>query len=208
MGSRMKVVVGLVALVAVLAMFAGPGWSQDKPATPPAEPQFDEMMAKWVEVNAKGPEHEHLASFVGTWDAVSRMWPAPGAPVMESKAEAVFKTILDGRYLQQDYKCDAPEMAFDGLDLIGYDNLKKKYVSLWIDSMSTGMYLSLGSPDATGKVVTYYGFTDDPMTGERDKMSRTVWREESSDRLVLEMYEKPAGADEFKIMEIVYTRRK
>jgi hypothetical protein len=197
-----------VALVAVALLVCGQVVSQERGTEPPGNQQWAEMMAKWAEVNAKGPEHEAFKNMVGTWDTVSRMWMTPGAPPTESVGQAEYRLILDGRFLEQSYKCASMPMAFEGLGLTGYDRFSKKYVSIWMDSMSTGISMSMGTADASGKVFTYYGTVDDPTTGERDIVVKTVIRQLSDDKGVLEVYEKRAGMDEFKSMEITYTRRK
>jgi len=169
---------------------------------------MQEMMAKWAVVNAKGPEHEAFRNMVGKWDTVTQMWMAPGVPPTESPGQAEFRLILDGRFVEQVYKCQSMGMAYEGLGLTGYDRFKKKYVGIWIDNLCNAMYLSQGAADASGKTFTYYGTVDDPMTGEQDIFTRMVIRELAADKIVMEMYEKRARTNERKTMEIVYTRAK
>jgi hypothetical protein len=162
------------------------------------------MMARWMEMNAKGPEHERFKDAVGTWKTVMKMWMAPDAPPQVSEGTAEFKLLLDGRYLQQMYKCDAQQ--FEGVGIEGYDRMRKKYVSIWMDNMSTGIYMSEGTADASGKVFTYFGKMDDIMTGERDKIAKSIARTIDDNKLVFEMYDRRPDVGEFKTMEITYTR--
>lgn len=198
-----------MALAVVAMLVTSQVVSQDKPAQqPPGEEQMAEMMAKWKELNAKGPEHKKFEEMVGTWDTEMRSWMAPGAEPMVSPGTAEIRLILDGRYVEQKFKCEMMGEKFEGLSIEGYDRFKKKYVSIWMDNSSTGIFMSEGTADESGKVFTYYGKMDDPMTGEKDKLVKSVAREISKDKVVFEMYDKRPGVGEFKSMEITYTRKK
>lgn len=204
---KSKLVTGGIAIAIAGLLVSTQVVSQEK-ETPQkgAAAGMQEMMAKWAAVNAKGPEHEAFRDMVGKWDTITQMWMAPGVPPTEAPGQAEFRLILDGRFVEQVYKCEA--MAFEGLAITGYDRFKKKYVSIWLDSMSNAMCTTLGTADASGKVFTYYGTVDDPMTGEQDILTKMVLRELSTDKVIAEMYEKRAGTDERKTMEIVYARAK
>src|SRR5439155_18730659 len=77
-----------------------------------------------------GPEHEHLKKMEGTWDAVIR------AGEGESKGTMVYKMELGGFWLVSDFKAEFGGQPFRGRGVDGYDPVKKKYVSSWVDSMS------------------------------------------------------------------------
>lgn len=207
MSGRTRIMTGVLALGAVAIWLTVPVVSQDN-ATASSTPDFNEMMAKWAALNAKGPEHAKLAQMVGTWDTETKMWMAPGAPPTVSHGTAEFRLILDGRYLEQTFRGEVFGQPFEGRAVEGYDRIKKKYVSTWIDSMSTGFFISEGTTDATGKVCTYYGKSHDPLTGELDKMMRSVAREVDANTAVFEMYETRAGVGEIKSMEITYKRKR
>jgi len=182
--------------------------SQEKAAPkPPGEQELAEMMAKWKALNAKGPEHEKFKDMVGTWDTETRMWMGPAEPTVVN-GTAVFRLILDGRYIEQRFKCMMMGEPFEGRGLEGYDRFKKKYVSIWMDSDSTGILMIEGTTDETGKVTTYTGKMDDPMTGQKDKPVKSIAREIDKDHVIFEMYEDKPGVGEVKTMEITYTRRK
>ena len=117
-----------------------------------------------------------------------------------SKMELVF----GGRYLKEHYRCLSEDMPFEGMLLMGYDNLEKKHVSLWIDSLSTGFMLMEGSYDEATRSLTMTGEADDPFLGPI-KM-RGVTREVSKDKVVFEMYRKGAEGPEEKCMETTYNR--
>jgi hypothetical protein len=97
-------------------------------------------------------------------------------------------------------------VPFEGRMLMGYDNLQKKYVSTWADSMGTGIMTSSGNYDATGKVLTLISTNAaDPMTGGFTKM-KMVAHDISPDETHLEMFSVGPDGGWWKTMEMVYTR--
>jgi hypothetical protein len=210
MTKRIRFVTGGVALLAAALFLSTQVVAQEAkaPPKPPGEQDMAEMMAKWKELNAKGPEHEKFKDMVGNWDTVTKMWMEPGAEPTLTEGTAVFRLILDGRYIEQKFKCMMMDEPFEGRSLEGYDRFKKKFVSIWMDNSSTGIFMSEGTADETGKVCTYYGKMDDPMTGQKDKVVKSIAREIDKDHVVFEMYEEKPGAGLVKTMEISYTRKK
>ncbi len=212
MTRRRTCLIAGIGLIAVALLVSAQVVSQEKapPEKAPSEGEqaMGEMMAKWMKLNAKGAEHKKFEKMVGVWDHESKCWMAPGCEPTPSKGHAEFSLILDGRYIQQKYFSEYEGKPFEGISLEGYDNMKKKYVTIWMDNMSTGISMSMGTTDKSGKVTTYFGKMDDPMTGEKDKEVKYVAKEISDDKVVFSMFEKRPQVGEFKTMEITYTRRK
>src|SRR5437763_8089398 len=77
-----------------------------------------------------GPEHELLKKRVGTWDTTLK------AGGMENKGTVTYKMELGGLWLVGSLKSDLGGEKFYGKGLDTYDARKKKYVSVWFDSMS------------------------------------------------------------------------
>ena len=197
----------LFALVIILGLGAAV-WAQEKEKAAPAmDPQMQAMMAAMEKFGTPGPEHKGFAETVGTWDVESKMWMDPAAPPHVSKGVSTFRTILGGRYLQYDYEGKAMDMTFSGYGISGYDRYNKKYVSLWLDSMSTGFYLTEGTCDAAGKVCTETGVWDDYTTGQKSKV-KDVTTHYGKDKFTMEMYMVLPDGKEIKTMELTYTRRK
>src|SRR5262249_28125537 len=96
---------------------------------------------------------------------------------------------------------------FHGSGLNGYDNGQKKFVGTWIDNMTTGISNSVGTADSTGKVITFERESYDVMAKANTK-GRDVLHVVGDDKEVLEFYKQLPGGKEFKMMEIVYTRKK
>ena len=178
--------------------------ASDKPAK--LDPKMQEMMKKIQEAGTPGPAHKALDPLVGEWSAEVKLWMAPGAPPNITKGTAKSTWILGGWFVQQEFNGEFMGKPFRGIGMTGYDNMKKKYSSLWMDDVSTGMFTSEGKPDSGGKVITFEGTYACPETGDLDRPSKQVVRIISRDKHVYEMYD-PSKGDNFKTMEITYTRK-
>ena len=154
-----------------------------------------------------GPQHKLLASMVGSWKFTAKLWSEPGKPPQEWDGTAERKMILDGRFLEEYVTATFFGMPFHGYGLNGYDNAQGKFVGTWMDTMSTGVSTSVGTADPTGKVITYDREEFDAMAKAKSK-GRDVLHIEGDDKQVLEFYKALPDGKQFKMMEIVYTRKK
>jgi hypothetical protein len=212
---------GLAVAVATL-LVAGEVVSQEKGSgkpdkgTPPPEkkpttqPAGGEDMAKMMEamtkLGAPGEYHKHLEGMIGSWNVAGKFWMAPDAELQESKGTSEMKWMLGGRFVMHEYSGQFQDMPVNGVGYIGYDNMKKQYVSVWLDTMSTAIYTETGECDASAKTFTFKGAYDDPMTGQK-KNTKTVIKVISPDKFTNEMYEVGSDGKEFKNLELVYTRK-
>src|SRR5262245_9972981 len=176
---RMVMVRALLVFGLLLALSL-PGAADDKKDKPKSglDPAAIEAMMK---AGTPGPEHKRLEALVGSWGCVVRMYMDPSAPPSEMKGKATRKWILDGRFLQADTEGEFGGMPFRGFGLTGYDNLQKKYTTMWADNMSTAIMTSLGTCDAAGKTFTYVGEMIDPVSMQRVK-NKDVIRVEGTDK--------------------------
>jgi hypothetical protein len=201
------IVLSAVALAAALGFLSGRAVSQEAPK-PPSEEEQAEGMKRWMEISTPGPEHAFLAKRVGKWKTVNRVWMGgPGSPPAESEGTAEFRTILGGRYLLQEYKGAMVGMNMEGVGISGYDKFRKRYVDLWMDNFSTGVFTLTGHLDPTGKILVMQGEMDEPAMEQIGKAARFVTRIADDDHFVLEAYDVHLG-ENAKVMEIAYTRVK
>ncbi len=174
-----------------------------------AEGHSAEGMAAWMAISQPGEHHGQLEAYVGQWDVNVSFWMAPGMAPQVNQGSSEVKWILDGRFIQENFQSvmqmgDEPQI-FKGFGLTGYDNANNEYVGIWADTMSTVIIESAGQIDqSTGALVLVSEFAD-PISGEPTSM-RTVLTVVSDDEVLMEAY-KPLGDQEFKCLEIVYTRR-
>ena len=192
----------LVAAVGAGLMATTQAMSQE--GKQPSGPDMDQMMKMYEKLGAPGPEHAHFAEAVGTWKTETKMWMGPGEPSV-STGTSKMEVIFGGRFMKEDFRCTMMDKPFQGLALAGYDNIKKKHVTVWLDNSSTGIMLMEGTYDEATKTWTSYGDYEDPFTGPT-KM-KNVCREIDKDTYIVEMYKIGTGGQEQKEMEITYTRQ-
>lgn len=212
------------AILLAAALFVSPQlFAQDEPKTlpvpaagkPASNPAEDaDMMKQMMELSKLNEHHKLLAVMTGSWTTAVKMWMAPGAPPSESTGSATCKAIMDGRYFIEDFAGKVPmpspdgkvkEMPFTGMSVNAYDNVKKKFLVTWMDSMSTGIYLAEGDYDPATKTVTYTGEAE-MVPGMKTKVRQSV-KTIDNDHHVFEYFEN-RGAEYVKTMEIAYTRKK
>ena len=97
-------------------------------------------------------------------------------------------------------------MQFEGIGLLGYDNVAQEYVQLWLDNFMTGVIHLKGSADDSGKQITIAGKITKPMAGGEQIDVRWVYTIVNQNTIKFEMWEPDAQGNEYLHGEIVYTR--
>lgn len=188
----------------VLSLLAlSPVFAQEKPAAPPmGGPEMEAAM----KAMSPGENHKHLSWYAGDWTFTNRMWMDPSQPPLESTGTMKGELILGGRYAQTHWQGSMMGMPFEGRGTDGYDNLKKQYVSSWVDNMGTGILLFTGTCENGGKKCMMKGDMIDPMTGKPGYMrSVTTWTDQNN--FTMEMYGAGGDGKEVKMMEMVVKRK-
>lgn len=165
-------------------------------------------MKAMMDASKLGPEHESLAKHVGTWDCVVKIWMDPTQPPMESKGSEVCEMAMGGRMCVGSFTGDMMGMPFHGQSQMGYSNFAKKYWGTWTDDMSTGMMYCEGTASADGKTITMLGSYDDPMSNTMDKPWKQIITMMDDDHYSFAAFENVGTPNEYKSMEMHYTRRK
>jgi hypothetical protein len=164
------------------------------------------MMEVYKKLATIGKPHKILAKLVGSWTTKTTAWMEPDKPPTEGTGACEQKMLFDGRYLQQVYTGDMMGTPFTGINLVGYDNHTEKYVSTWIDSMSTGIYFFEGAGSADGKTITQECRYDDPVRGP--VVWRSVSRIVNNNTMKYEMFITPKRGKEEKMMEMTVSRKR
>jgi hypothetical protein len=205
----------LNALLAAILVSATTVYPADTPNPPPAlkpgsatPPAGDAESAAdmLVRYAMPGPEHKRLDQMAGSWNTLTRYWPASGAEPVEAKGTSQRKWILDGRFLMEELEGGDLALPFRGVGLFGYDAFEQKHTSAWVDTMNTSILTNLGTYDKTNEVVNFTGQYKDPWTGTKKK-ERGVTRFLGKDKHALEIYVTEPDGKEFKMLEITYTRK-
>jgi hypothetical protein len=167
---------------------------------------MQEMMEVYKKLAIPGDPHKRLAKLEGSWTTRTKAWMGPDQPQAEGSGTCEQRMLLGGRYLQQEYTGQMEDGPYTGINLIGYDNHSKKYVSTWIDSMSTAIYCFEGTGSPDGRTITQECRYDDPVRGPI--RWRSVSRIIDDDTMEYEMYITPEGGTEQKEMEMTVTRKR
>ena len=153
-----------------------------------------------------GENHGLLVkTFEGQWNYATKYWIAPEETPMESTGTSKMTAVMDGRYIVDHSSGGDEHTKFVGMGVTGFDRIKNKFVSTWVDNMGTGIMYSEGLYDAKTKSFTFNGQAPDPMTGKYAKV-KIVHKITGKDRFTMEMHKYGAGGGEWKFFEINYTR--
>jgi hypothetical protein len=161
-------------------------------------------MEAYMKAGAVTENHAYLKKLAGAWTAKTTMWMAPGQPPSESGGTIEGRLIMGGRFVVMDFKGTMMGQPFEGFQISGYDNMLKKYTTLWIDNTSTAFFMLAGALDAKN-VLIQTGEWADPMSGITKV--RAVVRFPNPDEYVWEQYMVMPDGKEFKSMEMRCTRK-
>jgi hypothetical protein len=143
-----------------------------------------------------GKEHKELAKAAGKWKLTVKEGFNAG-----QTGTSEFKVVCNGMWVASDFKMDDGSFSGQGLD--SYDATKKKYVSVWVDSMGGPPLVFEGDWTEPGKtmVQTAKGVGPDGSPVE----FRSVTKYPSDKAMNFELFMKTAGP-EIKLMAVEYTK--
>lgn len=194
----------ITAMIATTFAFTA-AYADKNPQT--IDAKTSEMMKKFEAAATPGEPHKMLGEMAGTWQYTSKMWEKPDSTPQEAKGKSKFKKILGGRWVQQDFKGTAMGQKFEGMGFVGYNNVKDKYESIWMDTMSTAAMKGEGTMDQASKTIKESGTFSCPISGDKTQEYRNEWQMVDKKKMVFTMYGKgPTDGPEYKMMEITYTR--
>lgn len=194
----LKILIAIVILIAPLSILHA---QQQKEMTP----EQQAMMKAYMDAATPGAPHKAMQNLVGTWNSTIKMYETPGAPPTESKGQSTYTSVLDGRYIQEHAEGNFNGMPFHGYGTYGYDNVTKKYVGNWIDSMGTGIMESTGTSSDNGTTINWEGTSSDPLSG-KILTFHSMMKMVNKDQYHFEMSGPGPDGKETKMMEIEYTR--
>jgi hypothetical protein len=176
----------------------------DAPATEP-NAELAAMMARARRFVQPGEHHALLERFLGRWTTETRFFMGPQAsPPEEGTAEGTW--LMEGRWMQLRSSGQMMGMPMQGQSVLGYDNFKMSYVVSSVSTMDTAMHYAEGDLDQGGRTLLLYGTLDEYLTGEHDKMVKTIWRFPADDEMVMEIHDLPIGENGTKVVEVRYRR--
>jgi hypothetical protein len=179
--------------------------AKEKKATQGTQMDPQAMMDVYKKLATPGEPHKQLANLAGSWTTKTKEWMEPGKPPTEATGTAEMRMVLDGRFLQQEYSSTMMGQPYSGIGTTAYDNLRKKYVTTWIDTMGTGIFTMEGTGTPDSKTITMKGQHAKPDGGQMTH--RAVWKIVDDNTQIFEMYGTHDHGKEMKMMEITYSRK-
>jgi hypothetical protein len=167
----------MIAAVTIVAALAVPAFAQEAPKP--------------------GPEHALLKKLEGNWDTTMKFGDK------ESKGTITYKMELGGLWLVGALESELLGQKFSGRSLDTYDPLKKKYVSLWVDNMSTGPVTMEGTFDKEKKELTMSG--EGPGMDGKPTKYKSITKLPDADTIVMTMY---IGDTKEPTFTVTYKRKK
>lgn len=161
-------------------------------------------MQALAEAATPGPIHAELMKRAGDYTTTATYY-APGAEPQQSLGTAKLKSILGGRFLEEENSGDSFGAPYSGLRLFGYNNGSKQYEAIWIYNGSTAFLVLDGASDDNGKTVRYSGAFLGP-GGARQTLRVTVTQQDP-DHFVVKLLGEGPG-DSTSTLETIYTRVK
>lgn len=188
-----------------LALFvlASPVMAKDKKQTKQMDQQAE--MEAYMKLATPSEPHKLFATLAGSWTTTNKEWMEPGKPPTESTGTAEMKMLLDGRFLYQEFTGNMMGQPFSGVGIDAYDNMTKKYMTAWMDTMGTGIFMMEGTASADGKTITLKGSHSEPGGGKMTH--RAVWKIVDNNTQTFDMYGAHHGGKEMKVLEIIYSRK-
>jgi len=160
----------------------------------------------WQDYATPGEQHALMAKDNGSWAEDMTYWEHAGAEPSKMTMTAESKMIMGGKYQEMTHKGELYGMPFEGISTFGYNNAEEKYISTWIDNMSTGITVLKGTYDAPTKTYKMIGEVIDPIT-KKPKTSRETITIIDDNTQKLEMFDVGFDGKEFKNMEIIMKRK-
>ena len=197
---------GLAAIAA--AAYAADVKKTDAPAVQLPPGWTAEEMQRCIEAGTPGEGQARLMRDGGTWVGKSSFWMAPGMDPIKSEVVAEYAPVMDGRYVRCEMSGNCPVMGpFQGLALLGFDNVSKKFVSSMVDNHSTGIMQGEGELTKDGKTLNWEYVVNCPRE-QKPVTLRQVETVTGPKTKTLEMFGKdPQSGDEFKMMDIEFTKK-
>lgn len=153
-----------------------------------------------------GPIHKFLAKRAGEYTTITK-FSGPGIPDSPpTKGTSKIKSILGGRFVQQEDSGEMLGKKFTSVHLDGYNNLTKTFESTWIYTGGTGMMSMTGKSDDGGKTIHYVA-TYSKDAGKKETMYIDT-KHIDDDNFEVVLYSKLPDGAKGPMMHMKYTRKK
>ncbi len=174
---------------------------------PAMTPEQEAMMAKMKDYSTPNENHQILSQLTGRWNTTVKCWMDANSEANVFQGSSNAQMIMGGRFLQQTFDGTFMDQPFEGSGIFGYDNLRKEYVGIWYDNMATGIMISSGQYNPATKTLAEEGTLSCPLTNGK-RSFRAVTKIIDENNYTYETFMTDEKGQEFRSMEILYTRQK
>lgn len=189
----------MIVVVTLLIVLSSPSYAEDHKMDPV-------MMEKMMMLTSPSEAHQVLDLFVGKWTYTGSFRMSLEASPQEMAGTAKNSMIYGDRFLKQEVEGPWMGATYKGLGYTGYDNIRREYVSTWLDNASTGIMTVTGQYNLETMTLNLSGTHSCPLTGEKARFSRSEWTVVDQDHSTYTSYMTMPDGKEFKSIEINYTR--
>lgn len=162
----------------------------------------EDMMAQMAKIGEPGSQHKELGKAIGNWTAKTSFVMGPDAPPMEGSGTMSTEWVLGGRFIKSNFKMDLMGQPFEGLSYMGYDNAHKRYVSTWMDTMTTNIIYMTGDKENDQMVMK--GTSTTPM-GDNPMKIVSKWNDDGT--MTDMFYDQMPDGEWVNSGTITYTRK-
>ncbi|MBA3647847.1 MAG: DUF1579 family protein [Chitinophagales bacterium] len=146
-----------------------------------------------------------MAKYAGDWQAEYIMWMDTTAESMSFPLTVHRDMIMNNLFMTSRYTGTVMEMAYDGINTIGYDLKKGTFQSVWIDNMNSNINYLEGKPSTDGKSIEFKGIAGDAIPGKNIQYREVITFTDDTHQRI-EMYKMTNGR-EYKTIEIILAKK-
>lgn len=147
-------------------------------------------------------EHRLITDHAGTWKIACKFFMEPGQPPMEVAATETVEKVGEFWTVSK-YECDMMGMPFVGRCTLGYEPHANRFVSTWVDSMSSALFYFTGQQK--GDTLAMEGDAWSCMTNSILK-HRTTEKHINKNERLFEMFCTMPDGKEIQMMSSHYKR--
>ncbi len=130
-----------------------------------------------------GDEHKWLTKFVGHWEVTSTGTMGEGQPPVESEG-TIDSEMLGGFWVTNVMTAEVAGFPFKGIQTIGFDTKREKYVGTWIDSTNGFLWKYEGFVDESGKKLVLEAKGPDMMVPGKMRTYRDAYEFKTDDIVI------------------------
>jgi hypothetical protein len=169
-------------------------------------PQQADSKDTWTKYCVRCLQHGVLDQAAGKWEHRVKVYESAKAEAGEAVLTADYRWIYGGRYLVGEYDGFVGGEVFNAKEVLGYDNFRQEFWSIWLDNSSTTYALSRGKYDEKTKTLTFEGTQDNLERGVRDEKFRIVYQFAGPSEMSIEIHRPGPDGKLAKAVEVKGTK--